>query len=438
MLTQSCARLAEGRRLAFFFVPLLLAGVGCGFGGLKKDVEEMETVGLVSGTVTAPGGTDGVFVQLFAETDGRLSLAGTNELTELMDTWAFTINTGVRYYLAGFSDLDGDRRWSPGEPAGLLGADKPFVPGEQIRVHGVRLELKADIVIPERFTLDAGDTAIEDNAGLKIVAGEIIDFDDPRFSAEQASDGMWAPLTELRASGTGIYFLEPYDPQKVPVLFVHGLGGSPAEFRFLARSLDLERFQPWFFHYPSGFRLHSVGRTLYKLVGALHGKLGFDSICVVAHSMGGLVSRSCILQAHRNPRYRGVVKLLVTIATPLQGHAAAEFGLKYTPEPVPAWIDMAPGSGFLRNISQPLPEGLAYCILFTYNRGGRSLMNESHDTVVSVASQLPRWAQEEAARLRGFDEDHVSILAAEEAADELNRILDEVAPSPPFLAAMPP
>ena len=414
--------------MACLFVPLQFAGFGCGFGGLKKDVAEMETVGLISGTVTAPGGTTDVYVQLFAEADGDFSLVGTNELTELMNAWAFTINTGARYYLAGFRDLDGDRRWSPGEPAGLLGDDRVYIPEEQIRVYGVQLVLKADAVIPDRFVLDASDIALEDNAGLKIIAGEIIDFDDPRFSAEQASEGMWTPLTELRATGTGIYFLEPYDPQKIPVLFVHGLGGSPAEFRFLATSIDLDRFQPWFFRYPSGFRLHSVGRTLSRLTGALREKLGFDSLYMVAHSMGGLVSRSCILQAERNPEYRGVTKLFVTIATPLQGHEAAEFGLKYTPEPVPAWIDMAPGSDFLENLDRPLPGDLPYYILFTFRRGGRSLMAGSHDTVVSVMSQIPLWAQDEAVRIRGYDEDHESVLVAEETTAELNRILDEVTP----------
>jgi len=405
---------------------VLSLAAGCGFGRLKKDVAEMDTAGLISGYATAPGGTENVYVQLFAEREGGIVLAGTNELTELMHGWAFTVIPGVRYYVAGFRDLDGDLRWSPGEPAGMLKNGEPCIQEEQTRVYGMPLELKADAEIPGSITLDAGAADLVDNAGLRIVAGDLIDFDDPRFSAERASSGMWTPLAELRKTGTGIYFLDPYDPRKIPVLFVHGIGGSPAEFRFLAESIDRERFQPWFFHYPSGFRLHSVGRALNRLTGNLREKLGFDTLYVVAHSMGGLVSRSCILQAARDPESRELVRLFVTIATPLRGHAAAEYGLKYTPEPVPAWIDMAPGSDFLANLQRPLPEGLSYYLLFTFERGGISLMDGSHDTVVSVKSQLPLWAQEEAVRIRGYDEDHESVLVAGETAAELNRILEEV------------
>lgn len=405
---------------------LLLNITGCGFGKLKKDMAEYESVGLMSGTVSAPGGTGGVYVLLFAETGQGLEAVGTNTLTELMGTWAFAVNIGVPYHVIGFRDLDGDRRYSPGEPAGILGADEPLIMEEQARVYGVHLDLQADTVIPDRFTLDVRGGLLDDDAGVQIVAGDIIDFDDQRFSAEQAGDGMWTPLAAIQSTGVGIYFLEEYDPAKIPVLFVHGIGGSPAEFRVLAETIDRQRFQPWFFHYPSGFRLHVVGRSLNKQVEALRQKLGFDTLYVVAHSMGGLVSRSAILQAARNPETRDLVKLFVTIATPLQGHAAAEFGLKYTPEPVPAWIDMAPGSDFLTNLKQPLPEDLPFYLLFSFRRGGRSIMGGSHDTVVSVMSQIPLWAQEEAVRIRGYDEDHESVLAAEGPVTELARILDEV------------
>jgi pimeloyl-ACP methyl ester carboxylesterase len=407
---------------------LLCTVTGCGFSKLKKDVAELEIVGLISGKARAPGSTDGVHVLLFTETDEGTVIAGTNTLTRLNDSWAFILHTGIRYYVAGFRDLDGDRLYSPGEPAGLLGEDKPFFLKEQIRIHGISLVLKTDTVIPDRFTLDARGGILDDDAGLQLVTGNIIDFDDPRFSADQAGDGMWSPLTALKSTGTGIYFLDEYDPDKIPVLFVHGLGGSPAEFRLLAESMDLQRFQPWFIHYPSGFRLHPVGDLMNKLVASLRNKLGFDTVYVVAHSMGGLVSRASILQAARKPEVRDLVKLFVTIATPLQGHAAAEFGLKYTPEPVPAWIDMAPGSKFLSNIKKPLPEELPYYILFTFRRGSTSFMGGSHDTVVSVMSQIPLWAQEEAVRIRGYDENHESVLVAPQVVTELNRILDEVTP----------
>ncbi len=53
---------------------LLCTVTGCGFGKLKKDVEELATLGLISGTVTAPGGTEDVHVLLFTETEQGLKI----------------------------------------------------------------------------------------------------------------------------------------------------------------------------------------------------------------------------------------------------------------------------------------------------------------------------------------------------------------------------
>jgi hypothetical protein len=56
---------------------------------------------------------------------------------------------------------------------------------------------------------------------------------------------------------TGVYLIQPYDPDKIPVLFVHGLISSPLSWQNLVNDLCadpkiLEHYQPWFFLYPTG------------------------------------------------------------------------------------------------------------------------------------------------------------------------------------------
>jgi hypothetical protein len=56
---------------------------------------------------------------------------------------------------------------------------------------------------------------------------------------------------------TGIYLIHPYDPNKVPILFIHGLISSPISWQNLINDLCsdpkiLEHYQPWFFLYPTG------------------------------------------------------------------------------------------------------------------------------------------------------------------------------------------
>jgi hypothetical protein len=56
---------------------------------------------------------------------------------------------------------------------------------------------------------------------------------------------------------TGIYLIRPYDPNKIPILFIHGLLSSPLSWQNLTNELCsdpkiLEHYQPWFFLYPTG------------------------------------------------------------------------------------------------------------------------------------------------------------------------------------------
>ncbi len=112
--------------------------------------------------------------------------------------------------------------------------------------------------------------------------------------------------------------------------------------------------------------------------------------------MGGLVARSSLLQTEEVAR--PAMALLVTFSTPWDGHLGAKHGVKYAPAVVPAWIDMQPGSDFIESLRADLPPGLPHHLFFGFKTGKNPLMLYSHDTVVSVASQLAPWAQERQTR----------------------------------------
>ena len=81
--------------------------------------------------------------------------------------------------------------------------------------------------------------------------GTVTNLNDPRFERKNGSVGLWRPYDFVFDVGVGVYFLEPYDPERVPVLFVHGNLGTPQDFRYLIERLDRDRFQPWLYYYPS-------------------------------------------------------------------------------------------------------------------------------------------------------------------------------------------
>jgi pimeloyl-ACP methyl ester carboxylesterase len=133
--------------------------------------------------------------------------------------------------------------------------------------------------------------------------------------------------------GPGVYFLEPYARDKIPVLFVHGAEGYPQLFAKLIEGLDRTRFQPWFFFYPSGARLEAIAHFLTERIARLEDRYGFPKLAVVAHSMGGLVSRAFLLELRGS---RTTDRLFVSYSTPWEGRLRAG-GVEKSPVVIDSW-----------------------------------------------------------------------------------------------------
>jgi pimeloyl-ACP methyl ester carboxylesterase len=224
-------------------------------------------------------------------------------------------------------------------------------------------------------------------------------------------------------SRPGVYFLEPYDKQKIPVLFVHGISGSPAQFDYLIEHLDRSRFQPWVYSYTSGMYLSTIADHLNQTMLKLELRYQVDRIVVVGHSMGGLVARGFLLRQANSSSVR--TPLLITLSTPWAGHAAAAAGVKHALAVVDVWRDMAPDSEYLRDIfAKPLSNTDVH-LMFTFARNSTSF-GASDDHTVTVASQLYPLAQRESVRLYGFDETHTGVLRNKEAAKLMNELLNSL------------
>jgi triacylglycerol esterase/lipase EstA (alpha/beta hydrolase family) len=263
---------------------------------------------------------------------------------------------------------------------------------------------------------------------VSIAFGRIDSLDDGLFSNENAKMGFWQPVTFLKQVGVGAWFLEPYDPAKTPILFVHGAAGSPRNFMAIAEHIDRSRYQPWFFYYPSGIPLEKVSRFLDELINELHKKHRFEELYVTAHSMGGLVARGFIL---RNVYDGGndYIKLFVSISSPFGGLETAQKGVEKAPVAIPSWHDVVPGSAFIESIfSQPLSPKIDYYLLFSY-KGDCSMFMDNNDGAVTLRSQLDVRAQKDAIEKWGFDYGHVEILSSPELLEKYSAILEATAGS---------
>jgi pimeloyl-ACP methyl ester carboxylesterase len=102
---------------------------------------------------------------------------------------------------------------------------------------------------------------------------------------------------------SGIYLAEPYQPGKIPVLFVHGLLSDPITWAVMYNDLLADpvlraHYQFWFYLYPTGDpyleTAADLRRDLVRLKAALDpaGRdPALDRMVCVGHSMGGLVSK---------------------------------------------------------------------------------------------------------------------------------------------------
>jgi pimeloyl-ACP methyl ester carboxylesterase len=420
----------------------------CVFRDVAEQQAKFDALCTLSGTVETAHGTDRPIVVLLVRKDGPGPVTMDN--VRLFDhfvlegggRWMFHTSPGS-YGLAAFEDRNRNLVYQPDEPFLRL-ADDDLLDCRP----GTRIENLA-LVIPEagrpRFdgALDVTavqarsiDDQLQISIGMVTAAGEVAALDDARFSQEMAGSGLWRPFDFLFDARPGVYFLEEYDADKVPVLFVHGANGTPRNFAFLINAIDSGAFQPWVYYYPSGVRLDAIADHLHQTIVKLERRLGFEKLVVVAHSMGGLVSRSFVLK-HHDSNGSARIPVFVTIATPWDGHEAARIGVEHAPAVVRSWYDMVPGSPFLTSLfyagadvsrpRKPLPAPVAHHLLFAFRRNSASF-GASDDHVATVASQMRREAQDDADRLYGFDETHMTVLGSDRVSFLINEILAESVP----------
>ncbi|HCE44565.1 MAG TPA: hypothetical protein DET40_13545 [Lentisphaeria bacterium] len=121
---------------------------------------------------------------------------------------------------------------------------------------------------------------------------------------------------------SNIFMLEPYDPDKIPVILVHGLYSSPGTFLEMYNDLIgipevRERCQFWFFFYPSGLPIAESSSIFRGKLKAIHEKYdpkseneNFNNMMVVGHSMGGILSKM-LSQDSGDEMYNAVFKVPV-------------------------------------------------------------------------------------------------------------------------------
>ena len=124
-----------------------------------------------------------------------------------------------------------------------------------------------------------------------------------------------ADMNEFKLALTGLFhpgaldskliLLEPFDPERIPVLLVHGLNSHPRMWRDVINDLRADpklrgRYQFMIFYYPTGWPIAYSSMRLREELAALESQFGHPKkMVLVGHSMGGLLSRMQVVSPGR-------------------------------------------------------------------------------------------------------------------------------------------
>jgi len=166
----------------------------------------------------------------------------------------------------------------------LLELYDPLV-AEETLVAGRPVPLEADLTTPLAFALSTPELEALATVGL-LRPQELLkmrpDRDDPIM---------------------GLYMAQPYEPGKIPVLFVHGLWSSPMTWMEMFNDLQAqpeirEHYQFWFYLYPSGqpfwisaSQLRADLEEVRQVLDPHRREPSLDQMVLIGHSMGGLLSK---------------------------------------------------------------------------------------------------------------------------------------------------
>lgn len=415
--------------LLILWVSTLWLVSGCMLFELHEDLEEQDRYGSVSGTVQSDSPYHKPIQVLLVKVNMKDDTDNTIVNSTVMykpGPFQFWVLPGT-YMVGAFEDRNEDMAFHPDEYVGWYGDPDPIVVKSGKEYKDLSVALRPPEQARQQFPLlyKLPPFQVSEDLIKEFRVGEVVKLTDPRFAVKNGNMGFWEPLKFMEKVGGGIFFLQKYDPEKIPILIVHGAGGNPVEFKHIIQSLNRDKFQPWVLFYPSGMRLGIVSKWVSETITILQVQHKFERLYILAHSMGGLVARDVINRIIREGGGK-ILRLFVSMSTPWDGHVFAAKGVKQCPVVIPAWYDMVPGSPFIKSLFEtPLPSHLEYNLFFSYRGGWHWTIPRNNDGTVSLRSELFLPVELSAKKVFGFDVTHGGILLSPTVIDRLNILFEE-------------
>ena len=402
----------QGRTIGIV-IGLISTLTACALSDIQQQIEIAENAGSIRGSVNNQSHQDGQVVVVSLRDEKGLVIVTNRSVAYANGEFNISVAPG-NYYLGAFIDRNKDGIHEADEYGNFFGKPTAIVvnPGKTVNLEVITITNEPPLLPDNIIVKEDLLPAVKD-------IGRVVSLDDPIFDDANYPMGLWKPVNFLNQVGGGLFFLQEYSKHKIPVLFIHGINGGPHNFTHLIDSIDKEHYQPWVIYYPSGLRLDMVSDYLVKAITELQNRYEFKHLYLVAHSMGGLVMRSFVKKySQAFPQLFDSIDFAMTINSPMNGMASAEWGVEMGYLVVPSWRDVATNSAFIQDLfTWRWPHNIPYYVIFSYQTG------KSEDGVVTLQSQIPLQLQQEASKIYGFNNSHSGVLADPQFLGEFNAIL---------------
>lgn len=404
--------------MRLFFKILLLFSVillqtSCSLLEIKAQSEQLAGVSFISGTLENVGTESPVYAVLLKKTTTSVEIAA-QILIDEKNRYQFYALPGS-YIVGAYIDNNKNGEREDNEFYGLYSQNND--PYQIIQIGADEQRDLESFRITRLLKLDEGNKSVTNLSKSLTNIGKVISLDDDIFLNENSELGLWQPLTFVNKIGGGLFMLQAFEPNKTPIIFVHGILGNPKEFDKIINALDRDKYQPWVLYYPSGLQLNLVSDYLQSSLNQLKQQYDFTDIHLITHSMGGLMSRSFLMKHQKQAPDYGI-SLYMTINSPMYGMQSATSGVESSPIIIPSWRDIAINSDYIKRVHHwHIPPDIDYHLIFSY------LPDEEGDGVVPMSSQLSLSLQEEATQIYGFQAQHAHILQDDRFIQRFNKIL---------------
>ena len=399
------------------FIVILLLLPSCALKKYSQQAEVFENIGSIKGRVETTSRQKGSVFALLYRKEHNAPLLIAERIVSQRGQFSFDVVPG-NYHIAAYIDTNQDGAFQDNEHGNFHGKPTtiPVSAKEEVLIHPIIISGK----VPKT----------DKKVAHSILAtwknnGTTVTLDDPRFTRNYYTMGLWEPIDFLEQAEGGLFFLQDFQEDKIPILFIHGANGGPTDLTYLIKEVDKDHFQPWVIYYPSGIRLDTITNYLVDALVQMEHRHKFSKIIVVGHSMGGLIARSFVRKfIAQEPNNSKKVKMVLTINAPMGGLTSAEYGVKNSPIVIPSWRDLAENSDFIKSINAwNWPKSIPYHLVISYQTG------KSGDGIVPLQSQSSRKLQDEATRIYLFNNSHVGILSDHDFAKTFNHILSDLTDS---------